>query len=97
MNLLSEGIAGTLESSDALIKVKKNPGAGIEIHLESLVEKRYGKQIRKVITEGLEKLGVLDALVEVNDKGALDCTIKARLQTAVFRAADLHTYHWEEL
>lgn len=97
MELLTEGIAGSLESSDALVKIKKNSEAGIQIHLQSVVEKRYGKQIRQVITETLGRLGVQNARVDLNDKGALDCTIRARLQTAVFRAAKMDSYPWEEL
>jgi len=97
MELLIEGIAGSLESSDALVKIRKNPETGIQIHLQSVVEKRYGKQIRQVIADTLGRLGVQNAWVDVNDKGALDCTIRARLQTAVFRAAKTDAYPWEEL
>ncbi|GAK56611.1 citrate lyase acyl carrier protein [Candidatus Vecturithrix granuli] len=97
MELLTEGIAGTLESSDALVKIRNNPETGIQIHLQSVVEKRYGKQIRQVIADTLARLEVRHAWVEVNDKGALDCTIRARLQAAVFRAAKIDAYPWEEL
>jgi citrate lyase subunit gamma (acyl carrier protein) len=31
------------------------------------------------------------------DKGALDCTIKARTLTAVHRAAEMENYDWEEI
>ena len=34
----------------------------------------------------LERLGVTDARVTVVDKGALDCTLKARVECAVFRS-----------
>ena len=34
----------------------------------------------------LERLGVTDAQVTVVDKGALDCTLKARVECAVFRS-----------
>ena len=36
--------------------------------------------------ETLERLGVENALVSVVDKGALDCTLKARVECAVFRS-----------
>ena len=38
--------------------------------------------------ECLENLDVTAAEVTVVDKGALDCTIKARVEGAVYRAAD---------
>ena len=91
------GIAGTLESSDAMITVKENAKANIEIHLESDVERQFGNQIRKVIMDKLKKMGVSEALVYINDKGAIDCTIEARLETAVYRAAGIKTYDWEVL
>ena len=36
--------------------------------------------------ETLDRLHVTDAKVTVIDKGALDCTIKARVECAVYRA-----------
>ena len=95
MKILEAGIAGTLESSDISIQVEANEGKGIEIELKSTVEIQFGNQIRKVIRETLEELGVKDALVRATDKGALDCTIRARVLTAVNRACPMNTYPWE--
>ncbi len=79
-------VAGTLESSDAQVTVE--PGnKGIELELESSVMNQYGRQIRATILETLERLEVKDALVKVVDKGALDCTLKARVECAVFRSS----------
>ena len=39
-----------------------------------------------IFLETLERLGVTDAQVTVVDKGALDCTLKARVECAVFRS-----------
>ena len=78
-------VAGTLESSDAQVTVE--PGAGgIKLELESSVMNQYGRQIRATILETLERLEVRDARVKVVDKGALDCTLKARVECAVFRS-----------
>ena len=85
MEILKTAMAGTLESSDAQITVE--PGEGkIELVIESSVIHQYGKQIRKVILETLERLEVTDARVTVIDKGALDCTLKARMECAVYRS-----------
>lgn len=88
MEILKPAIAGTLESSDCLVTVE--PGAGeVCLDLESSVIRQFGPQIRKVIAETLERLDVTDANIKVVDKGALDCTIKARVEAAVFRSNDV--------
>ncbi len=93
-----QAVAGTLESSDIQILISKNDGNGIEIDLQSSVEKQYGKRIRTVIQETLSNLGVKDAKLDVVDKGALDCTIAARVIAAVHRAAEISSnYDWEEI
>ena len=79
-------VAGTLESSDIMITVAPKE-EGINIRLNSTVEKYYGNSIISSIQEELERLGVRGAVVEAVDHGALDCTIRARLITAVKRAS----------
>jgi len=96
MRIVKRGIAGTLESSDVMITVSENTSGGVEIDLKSIVEKQFGKQIRKVVSEKMEEMGIQDALVEVNDKGALDCTIKARLEAAAYRASGIQHVRWED-
>jgi citrate lyase subunit gamma (acyl carrier protein) len=96
MKLLNNSIAGTLESSDIQIIIEPKNEAGIEVELKSSVEKQFGRQIRKVIKETLENLKVESARVIATDKGALDCTIKARVQAAAFRAAGVkEKFDWE--
>lgn len=88
MVVLKPAIAGTLESSDAQITVE--PGNnGIELSIESSVIHQFGKQIKAVILETLNRLDVKDARVTVVDKGALDCTLKARVECAVYRSNDM--------
>ncbi|MDQ0199281.1 citrate lyase acyl carrier protein [Neobacillus ginsengisoli] len=95
LNIQDVGIAGTLESSDITIQIEKNEGHGIELALKSSVENQFGKQIKKVILETLLELGVENAVVLANDKGALDCTIRARVITAVSRATYHNCFPWE--
>lgn len=96
MKIINNAIAGTLESSDIQIMVEVREVPGIEIELRSSVEKQFGRQIRRVIQETLEALEVENARVVANDKGALDCTIKARVQSAVHRAAGIkENFNWE--
>ena len=86
MQIEKMAMAGTLESSDAQVTVEPGTG-GIELHLESSVMNQYGRAIQKTVLETLERLGVSSARVQVVDKGALDCTIRARVECAVFRSA----------
>ncbi len=87
MDIIKTAVAGTLESSDCMVTIE--PAAkGVEIELESVVIMQYGRQIRKVVTETLKRLGVRKARVSIVDKGALDCTIKARVECAAMRAAE---------
>lgn len=79
--------AGTIESSDVMVMIEPAE-AGIEILLESPVLQRYGRQIRQVTAETLRLLKVENAKVSLVERGALDCTIRARVECAVYRAAD---------
>lgn len=88
MILKKSAIAGTLESSDAQVTIE--PGSnGIELTLSSNVMGQYGKQIKAVILKTLDRLGIVNAKISVVDKGALDCTIKSRVECAAFRAAGI--------
>lgn len=85
MQIEKNAMAGTLESSDALVTVE--PGEdGVELELTSSVMNQYGRQIRATVLETLDRLGVTQGRVTVVDKGALDCTIKARVECAVLRS-----------
>ena len=59
---------------------------GISLTLKSAVIHQFGNRIRKVVYETLERLGVEDVRITIVDKGALDCTIKARVEGAVYRS-----------
>lgn len=80
-------MAGTMESSDINVVVEKGSEAGIKIYLKSSVEKQYGDQIKAVILKTLTDLNVTNTIVRAVDRGALDCTIRARVQSAVMRGA----------
>ncbi|MBO7365112.1 MAG: citrate lyase acyl carrier protein [Bacteroidales bacterium] len=84
---LKNASAGTFESGDILIRIDPAEKKGLEIELESSVADQFGVQIKKVISETLEGLGISDAKVKAIDKGALDCTIRARVTAAAVRAS----------
>ena len=81
---IKNAMAGTLESGDIMIQI--GPGEGLQVELQSSVAAQFGRQIKSVITETLSGLGINDAYVKATDKGALDCTIRARVTAAAVRA-----------
>jgi len=85
MEIKKPAVAGTLESSDCQVMVEAGDGR-IELTLESAVINQFGNQIRKIVYETLERLGVKDVKITIVDKGALDCTLKARVEAAVYRS-----------
>ncbi len=95
MDILIPAVAGTMESSDIMIRIEPKETPGIELCLESSVMQQYGKQIERVIEETLASLGVISARVNAVDKGALDCTIRARVSAAAYRSANRKDYQWE--
>jgi len=79
--------AGTVESNDIMISVSPaEPGSGCNVTIVSPVLKQYGRQIKAAIEAGVKENGIEDIIIHANDKGALDCTIKARLNVAILRA-----------
>lgn len=83
---IKNALAGTLESGDILIQIAPAEKTGLQIELDSTVAYQFGEQIKKVITETLTGLGITDASIKATDKGALDCTIRARVTAAAVRA-----------
>lgn len=93
MEIRKTAVAGTMESSDIMITLEAGEN-GIEIDLNSSVEKQYGDAIRRVILDALNELGVAAAKVTAVDRGALDCAIRARVRAAALRASG-ESYRWE--
>ncbi len=96
MTLVETAVAGTMESSDIMITLSPRGENGIVIELSSSVIKQFGSRIRSEIERTLRELGVESASVTAVDKGAMDCTITARVRTAARRAAKMETYPWLE-
>ena len=95
MKMITPGNAGTMESNDIMITVEPSDAGGVQVELTSSVYQQFGKQIIAVIRETAADYGVENALITAVDKGALDCTVRARVATALTRAAQWHDYTWE--
>lgn len=84
MKIVKQASAGTMESSDAYVEIE--PGTnGLNIHIESVVEKQFGDEIAETVREILTEYKLDNAEVRVVDRGALECVIRARVETAVLR------------
>jgi len=96
MQLKKTAIAGTMESSDIQIMLTPNPGNGLKIHLNSVVRAQFGDAISETVDAVLKEFDVTDAIVQIEDKGAFDWVIRARLQAAICRAADIE-FNWKDV
>lgn len=83
MDIVKIASAGTMESSDAYVEIE--PADSLQISLESVVLSQFGADIDRVVREVLQDNGVEKASVRVIDRGALECVIRARVETAIVR------------
>jgi citrate lyase subunit gamma (acyl carrier protein) len=66
--------------------VEVEPGTqGLQLHLESVVAQQFGQAILETVREVFAENGVENANVRIVDRGALDCVIRARVETAIAR------------
>ena len=82
--IIRRAAAGTLESSDVYVEIEPRD-SGIELELDSVVIQQFGDEIRRVAKEVLDEQGVTAAKLRLVDRGALDCVIRARVETAILR------------
>lgn len=86
MEILREAICGTEEESDALVRVR--PAQGPKVMVRSKTGPMYQERIEVVTQEVLTRYGVTGAEVEVQEQGAYDHVVAARVLGALSRATD---------
>lgn len=94
MQITKAAVAGTLESSDVMVRVA--PCDSIDIELHSTVANQFGDAIIETVHSVLKQLDVSAVQLIIDDKGALDCVLRARLKAALLRATD-EPIQWEKL
>ncbi len=82
-DIICRATAGTLESSDVFVTLE--PHDGLQIEIDSVVKEQFGDMILHTVEEVLGELDVRNAKLSIVDRGALDCVIRARVETAVMR------------
>ena len=86
MDIIKNASAGTMESSDVYVELE--PAQGLQIDLESVVYAQFGDSIREAVKEVLREQGVENVKVRLVDRGALECVIRARVETAIARGRE---------
>ena len=84
MDIKKNASAGTMESSDVYVEIEPNE-KGIDLQIQSVVQGQFGEAIRQVVTQVLAEQGVENASVRIADRGALECVLRARVETAILR------------
>ena len=87
MMIVKNATAGTLESSDVYVQIQPGEGS-LQLSVESVVANQFGDAIREVVEEVCAQQGVTDANVRIIDRGALECVIRARVETAIRRGKE---------
>ena len=84
LKITKQASAGTMESSDVYVEIEP-ASDGLDIHIESVVEKQFGDKIEACVLDVLNEYGLTGANVRVIDRGALECVLRARVETAILR------------
>lgn len=87
MSTLKKASCGTMESSDAYMELEPI-AAGVQIDLQSVVEHQFGDSIRALAADMLQREGIDNVSLRIVDRGALECTLRARLETLIARARE---------
>lgn len=85
MEIKETASVGTIDKCDCLVTVSKGDG-DIKINLSSKVLYQYGDSIKNTILQTLKKLHINDVTVDVEDMGAFEYVIVARLEAAIYRS-----------
>ena len=87
MMIVKNATAGTLESSDVYVQIQPGEGS-LQLSVESVAANQFGDAIREVVEEVCAQQGVTNANVRILDRGALECVIRARVETAILRGKE---------
>ena len=58
MEMKIDALAGTLESSDVMVRIGPAAQPGIQLEIDSIVKQQFGTAIEQVVRETLAQLGV---------------------------------------
>lgn len=82
----SAGKRGTSVRSDCWVEFEKHSSGGRVVEIKSKVGRLYGDKISALVDQVLEFYGIDNCVLRLEDSGALDFIITARLESAIKRA-----------
>ena len=82
--MLRRAQAGTLESSDCMVVVSPSDGYAMEYGGQN--EALFKRRTERIVREIADRYAP-GALVQIQDRGALEVTLRARVETAFERAS----------
>ena len=85
MKIIKPAQSGTMQSSDLMIYLE--PSDKLSIEIESTVKQQFEHLIRAKVEEVLRAHQVTSGESRINDRGALDYAIAARLEAGLKRAS----------
>ncbi|WP_425380554.1 citrate lyase acyl carrier protein [Spiroplasma endosymbiont of Stenodema calcarata] len=80
--------AGSLESGDVLVTVEPNNEQKINLTINSPFIRQFGQQMKKISLATLANLQVKNCNLVIQDQGAIDEVLVARIITALERASE---------
>lgn len=86
--IYTAGNKGKKVRSDCFVNLELTKSGGVNIDLKSKVEVMYGNSIRELCKKELDFFGITNANLEVEDFGALNFTIMARIESVVKQAIE---------
>ena len=90
MKILKNAVAGTLESSDLFIQIEPDDKE-LTLEIDSVVANHHLDSIRGAVVDTLNEFEISTGKIYIKDKGALDCVIRARMETALKRGGVLES------
>ena len=85
--IIKMATAGTDEKSDVVVTVEPCEN-GLQLQIKSVVMNQFGPAIEASIRDVWGDMGIENAVVTVADRGALDCVLRARVETAILRGME---------
>lgn len=83
INIAKAGNQGKKIRSDCQVDIELLSEGGLQLQLNSKVSAMFGKSINDLILDVLGFYGISNAIVKVEDKGALPLVIAARMEAAI--------------
>lgn len=82
MKVIGEASAGTSNERDCIVRIKEGEGIVVKGKTAHL----FDEHIKAIVQERLDEIGIENAMVEIEENGALDYAIIARLEAALSKA-----------